>query len=146
MVASYRIGVAMIVAILVAGCSSSSGASHRAVGRSSGRTPDATFCELFRRDANDGRLRNWNLTENGKTAAYVGTLRALANAAPAHLKSDIDRVLTYYASSNPSMSTADDLASLQSGQRVLDYVEHTCGIDTTSSPPPGDSGTAPSLP
>jgi hypothetical protein len=113
--------------------------------RSSGAAPTTSpsengdvFCALYRRDAGDGQLRNWDLNDNGKTASYADTLRALDAAAPSSLRRDVDPILTYYASANPQLSPADDQTDLAAGARVLAFVHETCGIDT-SAPPPGDA-------
>jgi len=137
----------LVVAVFATGCSSSRSATQIAGPPSSSRIPQAAFCDLYRRDANDGRLRNWDLNGNAKTPSYTKTLRALADVAPPNLKADVTRILSYYASPQPHLSTAEGLAALGSGTRVLAYVHHICGIDTDASPPPGDTSTAaPSLP
>ena len=131
----------LVVAVIAAACSSSQSATRLAPSTSSGRSPRATFCDLYRHDAGNGRLRNWNLNDNAKTPSYTETLRALADAAPSHLQSDIAPILSYYAAPHPQLSPAEGLAALRSGERVLAYVRDTCGIDTTASPPPGDTAT-----
>jgi hypothetical protein len=140
--ASRATRVMMLFAVVIAAaCSSSRSSSHVAPPASSSTGSKAAFCDLYRRDAGDGRLRNWNLDDNGKTPSYTETLRALANVAPPDLKSDIARILYYYATPQPSLSPAEDLAALRSGERVLAYVHNTCGIDTATGPPPGDTST-----
>jgi hypothetical protein len=131
----------LVVAVIAAACSSSRSATQLAPSTSSGRNPRATFCDLYRRDAGDGQLRNWNLNDNAKTESYTETLRALVDAAPPDLKPDIARILSYYATPQPHLSPAEYLADLRSGERVLAYVHDACGIDTTASPPPGDTAT-----
>jgi len=128
----------LIVVVIAAACSSSRSATQVVPSATSGRSPKAAFCDLYRRDGGDGRLRNWNLTGNGKTLFYTQTLRALADAAPSALKSDIARILSYYAAPHPQLSPAEGLAALKSGDLVLSYVHDTCGIDT-SVLPPGDA-------
>jgi hypothetical protein len=106
----------MLVAVVIAAaCSSSRSATHVAPSTSSVRRPKVAFCDLYRRDAADGRLRNWNLNDNSKTPSYSETLRALADAAPPALKLDIARILSYYATPQPHLSPAEDLAALRSG-------------------------------
>jgi len=129
----------LVVAVIAAACSSTQSTSRPAPSASLGRSPRATFCDLYRYDAGDGRLRNWNLNDNAKTPSYTETLRALADASPPELRSDIARILSYYAASRPQLSPAEGLAALRSSARVLAYVHDTCGIDTTASPPPGDT-------
>jgi hypothetical protein len=131
----------LVAAVIVASCSSSRSATQLAPSTSSSRNPRATFCDLYRRDAGDGQLRNWNLNDNAKTASYTATLRALADSAPPELKPDIAHILSYYAAPQPHLSPAEYLADLRSGERVLAYVQDDCGIDTTASPPPGDTST-----
>jgi hypothetical protein len=122
----------------VGGCSPSRSA-HGAPSVSSSRSPKVSFCDLYRRDAGDGQLRNWDLNDNPKTLSYTDTLRALADAAPSTLKPDIARILTYYSNpSPPRPSMSEYKAQLESGERVLAYVEHTCAVDTSGSPP-GDT-------
>jgi hypothetical protein len=133
----------LALAVIAAACSSSPSATHVAPSVSSGRSPKASFCDLYRRDAGDGRLRNWNLDDNGKTPRYTETLRALADAAPPDLKADIARILYYYATPQPHLSPAEDLADLRSGEHVLAYVHSTCGIDTAGLPPGDTPTTAP---
>ena len=128
----------LAVVVIAAACSSSRSAIQTAPSATSDRTPKAAFCDLYRRDGGDGRLRNWNLTGNGKTPFYAQTLRALADAAPSELKSDLARILSYYAAPHPQLSPAEGLAALKSGDRVLAYVHGTCGIDTAALPP-GDA-------
>ncbi|HLN05029.1 MAG TPA: hypothetical protein VK217_02025, partial [Acidimicrobiales bacterium] len=84
----------LVVAVIAAACSSSRPATQVAPSASSSTIPQAAFCGLYRRDAGDGRLRNWNLDDNGKTPSYTETLRALADAAPSDLKPDIARILS----------------------------------------------------
>ncbi len=131
----------ILVIVLGAACSSTSLPRSATTSATSTSRPRTSFCDLYRQDANDGHLRNWNLTENGKTASYVVTLRGLADAATAALKPDVERILAYYAAPNPQPSPAEYLAGLRSGERVLEYVQRSCGIDTNASPPPGDSST-----
>jgi len=131
----------LVVAVIAAACSSSRPATQVAPSASSSTIPQAAFCGLYRRDAGDGRLRNWNLDDNGKTPSYTETLRALADAAPSDLKPDIARILSYYAAPQPHLSPAEEQAALGSGERVLAYVHDVCGIDTAASPPPGDTST-----
>jgi hypothetical protein len=130
----------LVVVVIAAACASSRSATQVAPPASSGRSPK-TFCDLYRGDAGDGRLRNWNLNDNAKTPSYTETLHALAAAAPPDLKPDIARILSYYASPQPHLSPAAYQAGLGSGERVLAYVHDTCGIDTTAAPPPGDTST-----
>jgi hypothetical protein len=130
----------LVVVVIAAACSSSRSATRLAPSTSV-RSPQASFCDLYRHDAGNGRLRNWNLNDNAKTPSYTETLRGLADAAPPDLKPDIARILSYYAAPHPQLSPAEELAALRSGQRVLAYVHDTCGIDTTASPPPGDAPT-----
>jgi hypothetical protein len=96
----------LVVVVIGAACSSSRSATQVVPSATSGGSPHA-FCDLYRRDAGDGRLRNWNLTANGKTPSYTETLRALADAAPPELKSDIVRILSYYAAPHPQLSAAE---------------------------------------
>ena len=131
----------LAVAVIATACSSSQSATRPAPPSSLGRSPRATFCDLYRHDAGNGRLRNWNLNDNAKTPTYTETLRALADASPPELRSNIARILSYYAAPHPQLSPAERLAALRSGERVLAYVHDTCGIDTTASPPPGDTVT-----
>jgi hypothetical protein len=131
----------LVVAVIAAACSSSHSATRLAPSTSSGRSPRTTFCDLYRQDASNGRLRNWNLNGNAKTPSYTATLRAFADAAPPNLKSDIAPILSYYAAPHRQLSPAEGLAALRSGECVLAYVHDTCGIDTTASPPPGDTAT-----
>jgi hypothetical protein len=130
----------VVVVVIAAACSSSRSATQVAPSASSGRSPNA-FCDLYRRDAGNGRLRNWDLNDNAKTSSYTETLHALAEAAPPDLKPDIARILSYYATPQPHLSETEYLADLRSGARVLAYVHGTCGIDTAASPPPGDAST-----
>ena len=130
----------LVLAFIAAACSSSRSATQVAPPASSGKSPKASFCDLYRRDAGDGRLRNWNLDDNGKIARYTETLRALGDAAPPELKADIARILYYYATPQPHLSPAEELADLRSGEHVLGYVHNTCRIDT-SGVPPGDAPT-----
>ena len=131
----------LVVVVIAAACSSSRSATQVAPSASSGRSSKAAFCDLYRRDAGDGRLRNWNLNDNAKTPSYTETLHALADVAPPDLRSDIARILSYYATPQPHLSPAEYQAGLGSGERVLAYVHDTCGIDTAGSPPPGDTST-----
>jgi hypothetical protein len=131
----------LVVVVIGAACSSSRSATQVAPSSSSVGSPKAAFCDLYRRDAGDGRIRNWDLNDNGKTASYTETLHALADAAPPDLKPDIARILSYYASPQPQLSPTEYQAGLASGERVLAYVHDTCGIDTAASPPPGDTST-----
>ncbi len=136
--ASRATRVMMLLVVFIAAACSSSRSTNQVVPSATSGGSTKAFCDLYRRDAGDGRLRNWNLTDNGKTPSYTQTLRALADAAPSNLKSDITRILSYYAAPHPQLSPAEDLAALQSGDRVLAYVHDTCGIDTTALPP-GDA-------
>jgi len=104
----------LVVAVIAAACSSTQSTSRPAPSASLGRSPRATFCDLYRYDAGDGRLRNWNLNDNAKTPSYTETLRALADASPPELRSDIARILSYYAASSPQLSPAEGLAALRS--------------------------------
>jgi hypothetical protein len=131
----------LVATAVIGGCSSSHSANQVASPTSSSRGARLGFCDLYRRDTHDGHLRNWNLTENAKTVGYVVTLRGLADAAPPDLRPDINRILSYYVSPEPRLSPADYEAGLQSGERVLRYVQQTCHVDTESSPPPGDAST-----
>jgi hypothetical protein len=132
----------LVVMVITAACSSSRPPTQVAPSDSSGKGPQP-FCDLYRRDANDGELRNWDLNDNAKTPGYTNTLRALADAAPPELKSDIARILSYYATPEPKVSPAEYQAGLRSGERVLAYVHDRCGIDTTGTPPGDTSSTAP---
>jgi len=132
----------LVVVVFAAACSSSRTATRAAPSATSSGNTQAGFCDLYRRDAGDGRLRNWDLNDNPKTPSYTETLRALADAAPPDLKPDIARILSYYATAQPQISPTEYQAGLASGERVLAYVHDTCGINTTSSPPPGDTSTA----
>jgi hypothetical protein len=90
---------------------------------------------LYRRDANNGQLSNWDLNDNPKTARYAATLRALDAVAPASLRRDVDPILAYYTgAASPPRSWASYIAILKSGARVLAYVNETCGIDTSDTP------------
>jgi hypothetical protein len=129
------------VVVIAAACASSRSATQVGPTASSATSPSATFCDLYRRDAGDGRLRNWDLNDNAKTSRYTETLRALADAAPPGLKPDVERILSYYATPQPEISPAEYQAGLGTGERVLAYVNDTCGIDTSASPPPGDQST-----
>src|SRR5438270_5524609 len=91
------VGAAVVV---LAACSSSQPSASTAQSTSP-RDMATTFCALYRRDANNGQLRNWNLDDNGKTGSYVHTLRALDAVAPSPLRPDVDRILAYYSSSHP---------------------------------------------
>jgi hypothetical protein len=130
----------LVVVAIGAACSSSRSATKVAPSASSSTSSKAAFCDLYRRDAGDGRLRNWDLTGNGKTPRYTETLRALADAAPSDLKLDIARILSYYAAPHPLLSPAEGMAALRSGARLLAYVHDTCGIHTAGLPP-GDTST-----
>jgi hypothetical protein len=130
----------LVGVVIAAACASSRSATQVAPPTSSVGSPE-TFCDLYRRDAGDGRLRNWNLNDNAKTPSYTETLRALAGAAPPDLKPDVARILAYYASPAPHLSPAEYQAGLGSGERVLTYVHDACGIDTAAGPPPGDTST-----
>jgi hypothetical protein len=133
--------VLLVVATIATGSSSSWAAIETARSSSSDKVPASAFCVLYRHDANNGRLRNWDLNGNAKTPSYARTLRALARAAPPRLKPDVMRILSYYASRQSHLSAAEGLTALGSGRRVLAYVQHVCGIDTDASPPPGDAST-----
>src|SRR3954469_21852027 len=95
-----------VLVVCVSACGSSRsvtsitpGTSPRiATTTSTSTAPDTgtSFCDLYRRDASDGRLRNWDLNDNAATPSYTETLRALDNAAPSGLKSDIARILVHY--------------------------------------------------
>jgi hypothetical protein len=131
----------LVLAVIAVACSSSRSATEVAPSTSSAPSLQTSFCDLYRRDAGDGQLRNWNLDENGKTARYAETLRGLADAAPPDLKADIARILYYYATPQPHLSPAEELADLRSGEHVLAYLHNTCRIDTTGVPP-GDTPTS----
>jgi hypothetical protein len=131
--------VVVLAAAAITSCSSSRSANRVATSQTSSPVAKSGFCDLYRRDAGNGKLRNWDLNDNGKTPTYTETLRGLADAAPPELKPDIERILSYYAASQPHVSPADYQAGLQSGERVLKYVHNTCEIDTNASPPPGDT-------
>jgi len=133
--------MAFAVVVVAAACSSSPSATQDPPSTPSGNL-HAAFCDIYRRDASDGRLRNWDLNDNAKTPSYTETLQALADAAPPDLKPDVARILSYYATPQPHVSSAQYEAGLRSGERVLAYVHDTCGIDTAASPPPGDTSTA----
>ena len=133
----------LVVLVIATACSSSrSASSHVVPSATSGASPTA-FCDLYRSDAGDGRLRNWDLTGNGKTPSYTETLRTLAEAAPPDLRADIARILSYYAAPHPHLLLAQGIASLGSGERVLAYIHDTCRIDTAGLPPGDTSTTAP---
>ena len=66
-----------------------------------------------------------------------------ADAAPPELKADIARILYYYATPQPHLSPAEELADLRSGEHVLAYVHNTCRIDTAGVPPGDTPTTAP---
>jgi hypothetical protein len=131
----------MLAAAVIASCSSSRSANQAPTSKTSNPVANPRFCDLYRRDAGNGRLRNWDLDDNGKTPSYAETLRGLAAVAPPELKPDVERILSYYEAAQPQVSVADYQADLQSGQRVLQYVHNTCRIDTNASPPPGDTVT-----
>jgi hypothetical protein len=131
----------MLTAAAITGCSSSRSADQVATAQTTNPVAKSGFCDLYRRDAGNGQLRNWDLNDNGKTPSYTETLRGLADAAPPELKPDVERILSYYAASQPHTSPADYHTGLRSGERVLQYVRNTCRIDTNASPPPGDTAT-----
>jgi hypothetical protein len=133
-----RTGTALFLLLILAACGSGS------KGLSTSRRPKTTFCDLYQRDAGDGRLRNWDLNDNAKTSSYTETLHALDDAAPPAIKSDVARILSSYAGPTRRLSPLSEeyQALLASGARVLVYVHDTCGIDTESSTPPGDLSTA----
>jgi hypothetical protein len=133
---------AMAAVVLVPACSSS-GSSTRVASTTPPTGSGTAFCALYRRDASDGQLRNWDLNDNGKTASYVDTLRALDAAAPPSIRRDIDPILTYYASAKPQPTPIDYQADLAAGTRVLAYVHKTCAIDTSGVPPGDTTATAP---
>ncbi|HTK15727.1 MAG TPA: hypothetical protein VL769_04985 [Acidimicrobiia bacterium] len=128
-----RTATALLLLLILAAC----GSGYKGP---AGRSPKVAFCDLYRRDAGDGRLRNWDLNDNAKTASYTETLRALNDAAPSALKSDIAPILSYYAGPprHLSLLSKEYHELLASGARVLAYVHDTCGIDTAATPP-GDT-------
>jgi len=93
-----RTATALLLLLILAAC----GSGYKGP---AGRSPKVAFCDLYRRDAGDGRLRNWDLNDNAKTASatflcsprsttsYLHPVRACSRTSTTPVESTLRRLL-----------------------------------------------------